>query len=73
MTDEDLGRFWLAVYDNGDYYCEGGHIIGLYSTRQKATEAIKEFQEHNSDPAYSYEILSLELDKPEEWWDDDAR
>lgn len=32
---------YVITYDDGDYYCEGNHCWGIYSTREKAQARIE--------------------------------
>lgn len=36
-----MQRLWLVLGDCGDYYCEGQHPIGVYSTEELANQAVE--------------------------------
>lgn len=39
-NDDGLeGPIWVVEGNCGDYYCEGNHVIGIYTTARKAEEA----------------------------------
>lgn len=38
-------KVWIVQYDDTDFYCEGMHLVGVYTTVEKAKEAAKEHKE----------------------------
>lgn len=36
---------WLLQYDCGDYYCDGDHVLGVFTTRQKAMDGETDHRE----------------------------
>lgn len=54
-------KVFVVTYDDGDYYCEGDHILGIYTTREDAQEAILGASDYWKQQgvlisAYSYEF-----------------
>jgi hypothetical protein len=52
-------------YDDGDYYCEGEHTYGIYSTRELAEQALERAkQKHSAWPNdYTFHISEIIVDK----------
>lgn len=34
-------KVWVVTYDDGDFYCEGEHLVAVCSSEEKANEAIE--------------------------------
>lgn len=51
---------WMVTYDDLDYYCEGNHIVGLYTTEELARQAIEAHQKERGDAhkkwSYDYTV-----------------
>ena len=62
-------ELWLATYDDGDYYCEGHHLIGIFTTEELAKEAIDTYKDSISHQfyanSYSYQTENWQLNKIE--------
>jgi hypothetical protein len=63
---------WLVTYDDGDYYCEGGHLIGIFSSKELAEDAKDQFdknhyERHYYGSHYTYEIEEIEVDQFQPW------
>ena len=53
---------WIAVYDCGDYYCDGMHNLGVYDSEGKALSRIEAFKTSGkADYAYRFNAVSIEL------------
>jgi len=54
---------YLVTYDDGDYYCEGNHIVGIFSTSELAEEAIQRYKQRNQYFAnYDYSKVIVVVD-----------
>ena len=66
-------ELWIAEYDDGDYYCEGHHLIGIFGSEQLAKDAIDKFEKDATDPKnknihiganwYEYGTYSVQLNE----------
>jgi len=65
-----MSSVWMVQYDCGDYYCEGVHPLGVFSTEALADGAVTHWMAHPkrtiSESAWSAEwtIDEAEEDSP---------
>lgn len=61
---------WVLQYDCGDFYCDGDHVLGVFSSLEKAEDA-KAVHESSRKPGQWWEhsiaawnLDTLEVDTP---------
>ena len=56
-----------VMYNDGSDYEPYVESYGLYSTREKAEELLKQFQKYDEHYSDNYYIVEQEVDKMNEW------
>lgn len=52
-----MTKVYVVTFDDGDYYCEGGHIVGVFSDEKEA-EGIAEKVKTNGIRQASYSLAN---------------
>jgi hypothetical protein len=61
----------MVTFDDGDFYCEGNHLVGVFTTEDLAAEAAaRAVEELKSRGHHSCEVdvSPLEIDKEYDGW-----
>lgn len=59
-------RLWVAQGDCGDYYCDGEHLLGVFSTPEAAQAAADRYTAVVG-MAWTAKIAAYTLDEQDEW------
>lgn len=55
---------WIAQGNCGDYYCDGGHFLGVFTTEENARRVVQKYINQGSarDGSVSEHLIDVEND-----------